>query len=84
MLEDNKSIEEKREFNKAFDRFLSVLAKTTKNPMIKSMDSVNRVLDKLRGLITEEKKDDDTYYKNVYKFSEQLNELVDDFIKEHK
>lgn len=32
----------------------------------------------------EEKIDCDTYYKNVYNFSEQLNELVDDFIKEHK
>lgn len=84
MFGDKKSIDEKREFNEVFDRFLSEFAKTTKSPMIKAMDSVNRVLGKIHNLIDSEKIDNDTYYKNLYNFSEQLNELVDDFIKEHK
>lgn len=84
MFEDEKSIEEKRKFNEFLGKFLSEIAKVTKNPMIKSMDSVNKLINKLHNLINKEKKVEDTYYKNVYNFSEQLNELVDDFIKENK
>lgn len=84
MFEDEKSIEEKEKFNEFLGKFLSEIAKVTKNPMIKSMDSVNKLINKLHNLINKEKKVEDTYYKNVYNFSEQLNELVDDFIKENK
>ncbi len=84
MFEDKESINEKREVNEIFGKFLSELSKATKNPIIKSMDSINKLTDKLHNLIKKEIIDNDTYYKNVYDFSEQLNKLTDDFIEEYK
>ena len=51
MFEDKESINEKREVNEIFGKFLSELSKATKNPIIKSMDSINKLTDKLHNLI---------------------------------
>lgn len=82
-MKENKS-EYTKEFCEAFDLFLSEFAKITYNVVIKSLDSCNRLDDKLKELIDKGKLYDREYYEKTYNFLEQLNSLVDDFIKEHK
>ncbi len=84
MFEDNKTIDEQKEFSERFDRFLSDFAEITDNPMAKAMNSVNKLNNKTRKLIDKKKIQNKEYFLKVYSFSEQLNKLVDEFIKEHK
>lgn len=64
--------------------FLSIIAKSSNNLMIKSAERCYKLTNKLHSLIDEKRIRDDDYCEKVYNFSEQLNELVDDFIKENK
>lgn len=82
-MKEDKS-EYTKEFCEAFNLFLSGFAKTTDDVVIKSLDSCNRLDDKLKELIDKGKLYDREYYEKTYNFLEQLNSLVDDFIKEHK
>lgn len=83
MLEDKKSLEEKKEFNEMFGKLLLEIAETTEVPAIKSMNLCYKLTSKLHDLIDVNKLDNDTYTKNVCNFLEKLNELTDDFIKEY-
>lgn len=84
MNKGEKGIDDIVNFNEKVETFLSELAKETEMPAIKSVDLILKLTAKLYGLTGEKLFKNDIYAKNVYNFSEQLNNLVDDFIKENK
>lgn len=84
MNKGEKGIDDIVKFNEKVETFLSELAKTTEEPPIKSIDSIAKLTKKLYDLTDEKLFKNNTYAKNVYNFSEQLNGLTDDFIKENK